>query len=148
MVDSDVIAGQITNIPRTASGRLIVIPAFSDNSGYVEQFYIPSTNANLLFTRKYSSSWGAWELLCKYIVETGTATTSSSGTASFVNTYNTNEYACLSVFTTEAVSGRILLPYKYGDAANGRWGFKCIGSGEYSPVASTSISYVAIMCRY
>lgn len=82
------------------------------------------------------------------IVHTGTATTSAAGTASFATSYPVTEYSCLSVAANQAVSGYMLIPYKYGDAANGRWGFKALISGTMAAIANTSISYVAILYKY
>lgn len=153
IVATDSIAAAISNMPRAASGRLIVVPVFSDDADYVQQYYIPSTAVNVVYCRKFYASsasvpWSPWSKMANYIVDSGTVTTSSNGTASFANTYNTNEYACLSVFTTSAVSGYILIPYKYGDAANGRWGFKACKSSDMSGFANESITYVAILMPY
>lgn len=82
------------------------------------------------------------------IVHTGTATTSAAGTASFSTSYSVANYACLSVMAVGAVQGYLLLPYKYGDAADGRWGFKAAVSGTLAAIANTSISYVAIFYKY
>ena len=54
---------------------------------------------------------------------------------------------CLSVVASGAVSGYMLIPYKYGDAANGRWGFKAIQTGTMSAIANTAIAYRAVMMR-
>lgn len=153
IVEYDSIAFTISHMPRAASGRLIVVPVFSGGTFYVQQYYIPSTAANVVYCRKFYSltasvPWSPWVKMANYIVEAGTVTTSSTGTASFANTYNTNEYACLSVFTTSSVSGYILIPYKYGDAANGRWGFRACKSSDMSGYANESISYVAILMPY
>ena len=152
-VASDVIASTMANIPRSASGRLIVIP--QGGISYVAQMYLPTTEVPVLYIRFfYVSAWSSWRTVTLGYDEgwisviTGTVTTSTSGTASLAQTYNTNEYACLSIMTTAAVSGYLLLPYKYGDAANGRWGFKAVQSGTLNPIANTSISYVAVMYKY
>lgn len=149
VVKSDAIAAQITNMPRSASGRLIVI--YNGNAAnYVTQIYLPTTRVTRIYVRtKGDTTWSSWQTfaLGTFEVHTGTVTTSSGGTASFANTYNTNEWACVSVFTTSAVSGLILTPYKYGDAANGRWGFKATLSGG-GDAGSRDVSYVAIMYVY
>ena len=84
----------------------------------------------------------------KFVLHTGTVTTSASGTAAFSSTYNTSEYACLSIWPTGAVDGYFLAPYKYGAAAGGRWGFIAKASTDMSPKASTSIAYAALMYKY
>ena len=84
----------------------------------------------------------------RFVLHTGTVTTSTSGTASFSTTYNTSEYACLSVWATGAVDGCFLAPYKYGVAAGGRWGFVAKTSGSLNPIASTSIAYAALLYKY
>lgn len=153
VVTTDAIASTISNIPRAASGRLIVIPVFSDNSNYIQQYYIPSTVANVVYVRKFHSSlsstpWTPWIQMANYIVDAGTVITSAGGTSPLVNTYNTNEYACVSIFTTAAVTGCLLLPYKYGDAANGRWGLQALNSYSLTVRANESVSYVAILMPY
>lgn len=152
IVENDAIAAQITNMPRSASGRLIVIyNGYTESGYYLTQVYLPSTPNTTIYVRtKATSNWTGWQTFAmdKYVVHSGTATTSATGTASFTNTYNTDEYACISIFTTSAVSGYLLLPYKYGDAANGRWGFKAVTSGTMAAIASTSVSYVALMYKY
>jgi hypothetical protein len=150
IIPSDAVASQVLHAPRSASGRLIVI--YNGNSDYyLTQIYLPTTSTTSIYVRtRAAANWSAWQTFAmdKYVVHSGTATTSSVGTASFANTYNTNEYACVSVFTASAVSGYLLLPYKYGDAANGRWGFKAVVSGTMNVIASQSVSYVAIMYKY
>lgn len=84
----------------------------------------------------------------RFVLHTGTATTSASGTASFSTTYNTSEYACLSIWATGAVDGYFLAPYKYGAAAGGRWGFIAKKSATLEAYASTSVAYAALLYRY
>lgn len=149
-VPYDATAATISNMPLVASGRLIVLGR--PYEAYKLQVYISSSNAVILYARNYNNgTWTSWKVInidASLIIHTNTATTSASGTASFTTTYNTNEYMCLSVVTTAAVSGVILLPYKYGDAANGRWGLQAVSSGSLQPIANTSVSYVAVMYKY
>ncbi len=84
----------------------------------------------------------------RFVLHTGTATTSASGTAAFSRTYNTSEYACLSLWATGAVDGYFLAPYKYGSAAGGRWGFIAKKSTTLEAYASTSVAYAAVLYRY
>ena len=76
----------------------------------------------------------------RFVLHTGTVTTSAGGTASFSTTYNTSEYACLSVWATGAVDGYFLAPYKYGAAAGGRWGLIAKKSSTMDAIASTSVA--------
>lgn len=84
----------------------------------------------------------------RFVLHTGTVTTSSNGTAAFSATYNTSEYACLSIWATGAVDGYFLAPYKYGAAAGGRWGFIAKKSTTLEAYASTSVAYAALLYRY
>ena len=83
-----------------------------------------------------------------FSVITGTVTTSASGTAALSQTYSTAYWGCLTIMVTDASVGYMLIPYKYGDAAGGRWGLKAILSGNMTPLANTSVTYTAIMFRY
>lgn len=148
-VNTDAIAATIGNIPRSASGTLIVIIRSSGNT-YLQQFYLPTSIIRKIYTRTYNNgTWTSWgEIPTEIFVITGTRTTSTGGTIDFAETYNCNQYMCLSVVATGAVAGYVLLPYKYGDAANGRWGFKAVRSNDLSAIASTSIAYAAVMMKY
>ena len=58
-VASDSIASNISNMPRAASGRLIVIP---QTAVYITQIYIPSTSVSFIYTRcKNSTGWVGWQ---------------------------------------------------------------------------------------
>ncbi len=83
-----------------------------------------------------------------FSVITGTVTTSESGTAALSQTYGTAYWGCIAIMVTDASVGYMLIPYKYGDAAGGRWGLKALQSGNMTPLASTSVTYTAIMFRY
>lgn len=148
-VYSDAVAATISHMPRVASGTLMVVFR-ADSNGYVQQFYFPTSSVPKIYQRNYNSgTWTEWgEIPTNVFVITGTRTTSSSGTIDFAETYNCNEYMCLSVVATGAVSGYVLIPYKYGDAANGRWGFCAVASGSLAKIASTSIAYAAVMMKY
>ena len=147
-ISSDAAATTIANMPRSASGSLHVISR-GDSNYYAVQIYIPTTSYPITYYRlKSGTSWTSWSVLGEIIVDTGTVTTSSNGTASLGQTYNCDQYMCLSVVCPDAVSGYILIPYKYGDAANGRWGFKAVTSSSLSAIASTQMSYIAILYRY
>ena len=149
-VPSDAVAATISNIPRAASGTLIHLDRGA-GTAYGIQFYIPTTSLILIYVREYNNgTWTAWTRLTTmdtFFLHSGTATTSAGGTASFEESYATNAYACLAVFTVSAVSGHLFLPYKYGDAANGRWGFKALNSGTMSALANTTVNYVALMMK-
>ena len=57
-VVSDADAASMQNIPRNASGKLVVI----QNSGvsYEMQMYFPSTSTTTIYVRTKSSTWGVW----------------------------------------------------------------------------------------
>ena len=144
---TDAIATTILNMPRPASGTLIQINR-SGSSQYSAQLYITTGVFPTVYIRVYNAgTWTSWLRQAHYEVHTSNATTSAAGTAAFTNTYNVNEWTCASVAATAAVSGYVLLPYKYGDAANGRWGFKAVTSGTLDAIASTNIDYIAVMIR-
>ena len=148
-VQTDAIAATVSNMPRSASGTLLVIYRSNKNT-YLQQFYLPTSTIRKIYTRTYNNgTWTSWgEIPTDIFVITGTRKTSAAGTTDFAETYNCNEYMCLSVVATGAVAGYILLPYKYGDAANGRWGFQALTSGDLSTIKSTSIAYAAVMMKY
>lgn len=142
---TDAIATTILNMPRPASGTLIQINR-SGSPQYSVQLYITTSANPIVYIRNYNAgTWTSWMLQAHYEVHSGSARTSAGGTASFANTYTVDEWACASVAAVDAVSGYLLLPYKYGDSANGRWGFKAVLSGSLQPIAETNISYVAVM---
>lgn len=144
---TDAIATTILNMPRPASGTLIQINR-SGSPQYSLQIYITTSAIPKIYMRVYNAgTWSDWLMQAHYEVHTGNATTSAGGTASFANTYTVDEWACASVAATDAVSGYLLLPYKYGDAANGRWGLQAVLSGSLQPIANTNINYIAVMIR-
>lgn len=146
-VYSDSDATNISNMPQPASGTLFCVYR-SNSSSYLMQIYVTTSSVQRVWTRLYNNgTWTQWLRNGGHIVITGTVTTSSGGTASLQETYNTDEWMCVSLVATGAVSGYILTPYKYGDAANGRWGFYAGYSGSMSPIANTSISYRAVMLK-
>lgn len=147
-VGTDGIATTISNIPQPASGVLYVLKRGPVESGYLIQFYITTSSMPRVYERLYNNgSWTSWLRTAFYEYHSDTVTTSSAGTASFTNTYNVNEWACISVSVNGAVAGRILEPYKYGDANNGRWGFFAHSSGGSTPIANTSITYIATLLK-
>jgi len=150
-VSTDSDASGISNMPRAASGTYVRLHRGNPQSTYYDvEFYFPTSSPTTIYTRNYNAgTYTSWVLLVTDIfIHTGTVTTSAAGTASFTTTYNTNEYMCLSVTCTDAVSGYMLLPYKYGDAANGRWGLKLQNSGSGAAITNTQINYTAAMWKY
>ena len=152
LISSDAVAQTISNIPRGASGTLYVINR-GDSSSYQMQIYIPSTSYQIIYTRfKSSNSWGSWSVRGEMFVVTGTQTTSVNGTAAFSSSqyeWLSSQYMCLSVVAAgENSSGMVLLPYKYGDADGGRWGFRASLSSDLSAIANRAISFIAILYRY
>lgn len=144
-VYSDSDAANISNMPQSASGTLFCVYR-GNSSSYLMQIYVTTSSIQRVWTRLYNNgTWTQWLQNGGHIVITGTVTTSSSGTASLQGTYNSDEWGLVSISAVGAVSGYILIPYKYGDAANGRWGFFACYSGSRNPIVSTSISYRAVM---
>mgnify|MGYP006908810227 CR=1 FL=1 len=144
-VYSDSDATSISNMPQSASGTLFCVYR-GNSSSYLMQIYVTTSSVQRVWTRLYNNgTWTRWLQNGGHIVITGTVTTSSGGTASLQETYNTDEWGLVSISAVGAVSGYVLIPYKYGDAANGRWGFFARYSGSMNPIASTSISYRAVL---
>ena len=144
-VYSDSDATNISNMPQSASGTLFCVYR-SNSSSYLMQIYVTTSSVQRVWTRLYNNgTWTQWLQNGGHIVIAGTVTTSSVGTASLQETYNSDEWALISISAVGAVSGYMLIPYKYGDAANGRWGFFACYSGSLNPIASTSISYRAVL---
>ena len=144
-VYSDSDAANISNMPQSASGTLFCVYR-SNSSSYLMQIYVTTSSVQRVWTRLYNNgTWTQWLQNGGHIVIAGTVTTSSGGTASLQETYNTDEWGLVSISAVGAVSGYMLIPYKYGDAANGRWGFFACYSGSMNPIASTSISYRAVL---
>ena len=148
-------AATISNSPVSNGGFKLVVQHAGITASTAPRLFhwLLEQSTNNWYVRYYNgSSWGSWARILNTrdlpIVITGTATTSSAGTASFEQTYNSDTYMCLSVVATGAVSGRLLLPYKYGDAAGGRWGFKAVLSGTMAALANEEIAYAAIMYKY
>lgn len=62
-VASDASASTMTNMPRNASGKLIVIVR-GNNLVYIQQRYIPTSSAYIEYVRNYNNgTWTAWEQL-------------------------------------------------------------------------------------
>ena len=58
-VPFDSVASGISNMPRSASGRLIVVER---TSVYITQFYLPSTSAEIIYIRNYNNgTWTTWK---------------------------------------------------------------------------------------
>ena len=135
-VTTDAIAGTITNIPRAASGQLIVI----QNAGalYQTQVYIPSTVTPLIYVRSLSNgSWGGWVLSANLRVYSGSKTTSAGG--NFSQSF-TNSVVVLAAYSDQ--TDVLVIPYPAsGAGASGasQWWFH-VQSVNGSAVASTSIT--------
>lgn len=62
-VESDASASTMTNMPRNASGKLIVIVR-GNNLSYIQHRYIPTASAYIEYVRNYNNgTWTAWEYL-------------------------------------------------------------------------------------
>lgn len=150
-VNTDSDASGISNMPRSASGTYVRLHRGNPESIYYDvEFYFPTSSPTTIYTRNYNAgTYTSWVLLATDIfIHTGKVTTSAAGTTSLQTTYNCNEYMLLSVICPDAVAGYMILPYKYGDAANGRWGFKLVSSGNLAAIANTEVNYIAVMWKY
>ena len=139
VVRSDAIASTIAHIPRPASGRLIVIPEFSDNSSYVYQYYLPSTAANMVYSRKFVTSWSGWSQMANIKMMEETFTTTGSGniqTGLFVDST-----VILSAIVINRSDTMAIVSTWSGQGANASWGLnirQCDASNQV--VASTSVT--------
>ena len=62
-VASDASASTMTNMPRNASGKLIVMVR-GNNSAYLQQKYITTSDIYIEYVRNYNvGTWTAWERL-------------------------------------------------------------------------------------
>ena len=73
IVKTDAIASTIANMPRSASGRLVVIS--TSGTSYLSQIYLPTTSVPIVYIRFYaSSSWSSWQELVDNRIQTLTLT--------------------------------------------------------------------------
>lgn len=135
-VTTDAIAGTISNIPRTASGQLIVI----QNAGalYQTQVYIPSTVTPLIYIRSLSNgSWGGWVLSANLRTYSGAKTTSAGG--NFSQTFS-NSVVVLAAYSN--LADTLVIPYPVSGTGTGgatEWWFH-VQSVSGSAVVSTNIT--------
>ena len=137
IIQTDAVAATISNLPRNASGRLIVVPEFSDRGYYVNQFYMPSTSYSNIYTRKYdNSAWKEWCQLACVKMKEDTYTTSGGGNI------NTGFYVSGTVVLAAIVIDRsdtiAHVSTWSGQGANASWGLH-ITDLTMAPVASTSV---------
>lgn len=98
-VPFDSVAAGISNMPRSASGRLIVIER---TSVYITQFYLPSTSAEMIYMRNYNNgTWTNWKE-----INQGTST-GTIAKASRVTSGTLDLASCTKTGNVVNVSGRI-----------------------------------------
>lgn len=137
-VTADAIAATITNIPRAASGQLIVI----QNAGalYQTQVYIPSTATPMIYIRSLSNgSWGGWVLSANLRTYSGSKTTSSGG--DFSQTFSNNAVV---LAAWSDLTDTLVIPYPVSGTGTGgasQWWFH-VQSVNGSAVTNTNITAV------
>ncbi len=138
IIQTDAVAATISNLPRSASGRVIVVPEFADHGYYVNQFYLPSTSYSNIYTRKYdNSSWKDWCQLACVKMKEETYTTSGGGNI------NTGFYVSDTVVLAAIVINRsdtiAHVSTWSGQGTNASWGLH-ITDLTMASIANTSVT--------
>lgn len=148
-VYSDAVAQTISNMPRSASGTLVVVYRGSKNT-YLQQFYLPTTNLPFLYTRLWnSSSWTSWSKY--YPVDTSVITDTftmpemslpQNGTASVSKSVAKDGYTPLGIVqvTGSGTSGCNLMEFALSGTTASIWANNNTSTAKY-PTYSVTVLY-------
>lgn len=118
IVPTDSIGSTISNIPRAASGKLVVI--YRTYYTYITQFYIPTTSTNIVYLRNYNDgTWTNWDILWSGTDGTWTPNVQRATVTSAFGRYQRigNLYICSFYFEISAVESSA--PYINGTSLPG-----------------------------
>lgn len=109
-VMSDASASTITNMPRNASGKLIVMVR-GNNTVYLQQRYIPTASAYIEYVRNYNNgTWTVWEQLpTRAEVDANKTAIAANKTAITTNTAAITE--AIDAIKTDLLGGYKLVGY-------------------------------------
>ena len=138
-VSTDSAAATMTNLPRAASGELIVLN--QGNTSYMTQIYIPTSDTSMIYIRTlYSNTWGAWSISANILAASISGNASAAGNFSY-----TFPKRCLVVSAYSTLSDTLVLPYPTSNTSTGGatlWWFHVQSALTGSPV-SGSVSVTA-----
>ena len=137
-IDSDAVAATISHLPRSASGKVIVLTR-GNNASYVQQRYIPTSSTPLEYVRNYNSgTWSDWEQLPTRaeITSLSTDTYSLFGGISIPDSSDLDTYLTPGNYYKDSSSGAatlsncpaavaFTLKVEIGNGIDGNYGWKC-----------------------